>query len=82
MAETLDPYSSAVYAPVEQRAFEGASTSYKSSHRGLLTGEADSLAARKPAKAKSAMILRIAIGLIIFSSSFVIYIRFIEKKFF
>ena len=47
MAETIDPYSSAVYAPAEQIAYEGASISYKSAQRGLLTGEADSLAARE-----------------------------------
>jgi len=47
MAETYDPYQDAFYSPLEQKAFEGASTSYKSSQRGLLTGEADTLAARE-----------------------------------
>jgi lambda family phage portal protein len=47
MAETFDPYQDVAYPEIRQPAFDGASTSYKNAQRGLLTGEADSLAARE-----------------------------------
>lgn len=47
MAENFDPYADVMYAPVQQQAFEGASTSYRNSQANLLTGEADTLAARE-----------------------------------
>ena len=47
MAETFDPYQDVAYPQVQQPAFEGASKSYRLAQKGLLTGEADSLAARE-----------------------------------
>lgn len=47
MAEHFDPYANVMYAPVHQQAYDGASVSYKNAQRVLLTGEADTLAARE-----------------------------------
>lgn len=47
MAENYDPYANVMYSPVQQQAFEGASLNYKNSQKLLLTGEADTLAARE-----------------------------------
>jgi lambda family phage portal protein len=47
MAETFDPYQDTAYPQVQQVAYEGAAVGYRNSQKGLLTGEADSLAARE-----------------------------------
>lgn len=47
MTQIYDPYANHVYDPVEQRAFEGSSTNYRNFQRSLLSGEADTLAARE-----------------------------------
>jgi len=47
MAENYDPYENTLYSPVQQQAFEGASVNYRNSQRLMLTGEADTLAARE-----------------------------------
>jgi len=47
MTQFYDPYGNYIYDPVEQRAFEGSSTNYRNAQRTLLSGEADTLAARE-----------------------------------
>jgi len=44
---TTDPYANVMYDPIRQNAFEGAGVGYRNSQSSLLTGEADTLAARE-----------------------------------